>query len=114
MGLFERLPGQRAEPGLEWRLLKRMPWVMLGGVMVPVLVFAGGAWLLPPGADPDTLKQLMSLRIFSIAVAVTIWTAVLTVVCGCIVVVVMKGPGYVADGYSPDDPEYSDENRPDS
>ena len=111
MGCFDKLHSQRAAPGLEWWLLRQMPRVLLGAVMVPALVYALGAILLPVEADPDALKALMSLKIFSIAVAVTIGTAVLTTVCGCVIVVVMKGPGYVADGYSPDDPDYADEDR---
>ena len=33
------------------------------------------------------------------AIIVFHWTMVLTVAIGCIIVMVMKGPGYVADGY---------------
>jgi hypothetical protein len=29
------------------------------------------------------------------------WTLVLTVAIGCVIVIVMKGPAYVADGYPP-------------
>jgi hypothetical protein len=32
-------------------------------------------------------------------VVATVWTAVLTIAIGCFVVVVMKGPAYVADRY---------------
>jgi hypothetical protein len=35
------------------------------------------------------------------------WTAVLTVAIGCVVVMLMKGPGYVADGL-----EVSHSDRP--
>lgn len=51
-------------------------------------------------------KKLTTLDIFSLAAGITAWSAILTVAVGCIVVVVMKGPAYVADGYSPDDARY--------
>ena len=34
-----------------------------------------------------------------IGVAVFVWTAVLTVGIACIIIWLMKGPAYVADGY---------------
>lgn len=44
--------------------------------------------------------------ITSIAIVVTVWTAVFTVAIGCFVVVMMKGPGYVADAYELVDTEH--------
>jgi len=43
--------------------------------------------------------------IIAIAMAVTVWTAVLTVAIGCFVVIMMKGPAYVADAYELEDSE---------
>ena len=52
---------------------------------------------LPAGDQRELL-----LRIYSrIGLVVLHWTRVLTVALGCIVVMVMKGPGFVAGAYPP-------------
>jgi len=43
--------------------------------------------------------------IMCIATLVTLWMAALTVAIGCCVVVIMKGPAYVADAYELPDSE---------
>ena len=43
-----------------------------------------------------------------IGLVILIWTLVLTVTIGCIIVWLMKGPAYVADGY---DVSHSDKPR---
>lgn len=96
----------RAAYGLEWKLLKMIPLCLVGSTLVPVFVALAGRIFPPDGTESEVAKSLMSLDIFSIAVGLTLWSAVLTVAVGCIVVVVMKGPAYVADGYSPDDAKY--------
>ena len=52
-------------------------------------------------------KQLLMTEIFAWSLAITGWTAVLTLAIGCAIVWVMKGPGYVADAYA-----LSDADRP--
>jgi hypothetical protein len=45
-----------------------------------------------------------------VGVVVFHWTAVLTIAIGCVVVIVMKGPAYVADGLAV---SHSDQPRAD-
>jgi len=87
-----------APPGLEWRLLKLMPRALFFGTLLPIVI-AVGARLLLPGPAKEIAKQVKSIDIFAIALAATIWTAILTVTIGCVVVFVMKGPAYEADPY---------------
>ncbi|HRH72463.1 MAG TPA: hypothetical protein PLM62_05195, partial [Zoogloea sp.] len=65
---FRRLPGSRREaPGLEWRLLRRLPALALVGSLLPVIyalgvrVFDGG---LP---EAEVLKAVQSADILAIA-----------------------------------------------
>jgi hypothetical protein len=101
-----RLPNWRREPhGLEWRLLKKLPLLLLGGTLVP-LFFAVGSHLWPPEVATSAMSaHLQLVDIVAIALVVTAWTAVLTIAIGCCVVVVMKGPAYVADRYDLSDAE---------
>ena len=62
--------------------------------------------LLPAGlsiivrlAPPQGSAYQVAKTIFAFATGLTALVAVLTVAIGCIVVMVMKGPAYVADGY---------------
>ena len=106
MRWLNRLPGHRREPaGLEWRLLRRLPVMLLGGTVVPVL-FGIASRLWPPTGAPSALAaHFQFVDIVAIALIVTAWTAALTIAVGCCVVVVMKGPAYVADRYDLSDAE---------
>jgi hypothetical protein len=104
MKLLQILPGSRREPhGLEWRILKRLPLALVASTVVPLLMVLFSTWF-GPEADPVTAaKQLSSVKIMAVALAVTGWTAVFTVAIGCAVVWIMKGPAYVADRYDLED-----------
>ena len=106
MRWLNKLPDYRREPpGLEWRLLRRLPVVLLGGTVVPVL-FGIASRLWPPTGAPSALAaHFQFVDIVAIALIVTAWTAALTIAVGCCVVVVMKGPAYVADRYDLSDAE---------
>ena len=59
--------------------------------------------VLPAEAGIDIAKRITTVDIYAIATALTLWSGILTVAIGCIVVYVMKGPAYVADAYPIDD-----------
>ena len=88
MNLFNKLPGfVRSAPGLEQRIWRRLPAILLWGTLLP-LVLAGANHALTPG------------------------DVVLTVAMGCFIVRVMKGPAYVADAYPFPDDEGASITRP--
>jgi len=99
MNYLTKLHNRHEPHGLEWKILKRLPRVLLFGtlafVLVPVL-----SRLFVSGLEAEEMNRLISMvDIYAIALGITLWTAVFTVAIGCIVVVLMKGPGYVADAY---------------
>ena len=97
-----RLPGHRyAAPGLEWTLWKRLPAILLLGTALPALLGLGWWWMTPDPPSADEQRELLWGTYSLVGVVVLHWTLVLTVSIGCIVVMVMKGPGYVADPYPP-------------
>ena len=62
--------------------------------------------IVPPDLPASALSgHLQFVNIVATAVVVTAWTAVFTVAIGCFVVMVMKGPAYVADRYDVSDAE---------
>ena len=98
MNPFTRLHGRRVPPGLEWRILKKLPQITVVGLLIPIaLAVLVRIWPAEPGID--IAKHVKTVDIFAVAAAITFLTAVLTLAIGCIVVYIMKGPAYVADAY---------------
>ena len=101
MNLFNKLPGfVRSAPGLEQRIWRRLPAILLVGTLVPLVLAAVNHALAP--AVPESGASNGALLLFDytmIGVVVMHWMLVLTVALGCFIVRVMKGPAYVADAY---------------
>lgn len=100
MNWLKRMPGSRRyPPGLEWVLLRRMPGLFLAGTLLPALI-AGLARLLPlKGGEAEVAAMLQRVDIYAISVVILLWTVLLTLAIACFIVMVMKGPAYVADAY---------------
>ena len=108
MKLLRKLPNSvREAPGLEWAILKKLPLTLLLGTIFPLVISLVNRWIPPEGTAVQIAKHINFVDIIAIATVVTVWTAVFTVAIGCFVVVMMKGPGYVADAY-----EFVDAERP--
>jgi hypothetical protein len=97
MSWLNKLPNSiRSASGLEWTLWRRLPLILLVGTALPLAaavalhLFAD----LPTEAD---LRWLQTMDYVVAGVVVFHWTAVFTIAIGCVVVMLMKGPGYVAD-----------------
>jgi hypothetical protein len=97
---LRKWPGfQRSPSGLEWVLWRRLPFIFLVGVSVPCAIMVV-AWLLSWGeADASTQRQLTQWIYMMVGLLILHLTLVLTLAIGCVIVMVMKGPAYVADPY---------------
>jgi hypothetical protein len=100
---LNRLPGfQRAPPGREWALFRRLPAILVLGTAVPVGV-ALVLWWAAPGQPTSSEERDLLLWTYQLVGLVLLhWTLVLTVAIGCVIVLLMKGPAYVADPYPPE------------
>jgi len=103
MNPFKRLPGYgpKTAAGLERQIWRRLPAVFFWGTVLPLLFVGLRRWLAEPGVG-DAHSLLMGEYIAYGLVAMH-WTLLLTVAMGCLIVMVMKGPGFVADAYPPAD-----------
>lgn len=97
---MNRLPGfQRSPPGREWVLIKRLPAILLLGTALPIGL-ALALWWAAPGQPTSADQRDLQLWTYQlIGLVVLHWTLVLTVAIGCVIVLLMKGPAYVADAY---------------
>lgn len=100
MNWFKRLPGfQRSPPGLEWLIWKRLPSILLIGTVLPGLVMML-VWLIQPAALSHAAERdFWVLAYRAIGFVILYWALVLTLAIGCAIVIIMKGPAYVADAY---------------
>ncbi|MGQ9723796.1 MAG: hypothetical protein ACUVVU_00260 [Tepidimonas sp.] len=97
MDWFARLPGYRRTPyGAERRVLRALPAVTLVGTALLALPSLLVRMMTEAHAD----KLIMTTDIWVISVVVLHWTVVLTVGILALIVMVMKGPAYVADAYA--------------
>jgi hypothetical protein len=107
---LRKLPGYRRSPaGLEWRLLRLMPSVWLAGTVLPALAALAARWLITAGAAAEVARRIQLFDYMMIGLVIFLWTLVLTVTIGCIIVWLMKGPAYAADSF---EVSHSDEPQP--
>lgn len=99
---FRKLHTRRSPPGLERRIWRRLPLAFLGSVLIPIGLSAGTRMFPPEGSAQVIAKTTATVDIFAFAAGLTAVTAVVTIAIGCVVVMIMKGPAYVADGYALD------------
>jgi hypothetical protein len=97
---LRKWPGfQRSPSGLEWVLWRRLPFIFLVGASVPCAIVVV-AWFLSSGdVQAATHRQLMQWIYMMVGMLILHLTLVLTLAIGCVIVMVMKGPAYVADPY---------------
>jgi hypothetical protein len=100
MNWFTKIPDtRRAASGLEWRLWRKLPLIALVGTVLPLLCLALLHLLADPVPVAAELRWLQMMNYMTGGVVFFHWSMVLTTGIGCVIVMVMKGPGYVADGY---------------
>ena len=110
MNWFRKIShAQRAASGLECKLWRRLPLVALSGTVLPLLFLALVHLLADAAPDAAELRRLQLMGYKVGGLIFFHWSMVVTVAIGCIIVRVMKGPAYVADGFKV---SHSDQPRP--
>lgn len=98
--LVKQEPVRREPPGLEWRLLRRLPLIFVAG-----LALLGAAMLVVRAIidEEPRFKAAAAIRQADYALlgaAFYFVDLLLVVALGCVIVIIMKGPHYVADSYT--------------
>ena len=100
MNWLQKLPHtQRAASGFEWTIWRKLPLVTLVGTAIPLACLLMAHVLTDSGLDFVDARWLQTLDFMVMGAVLFHWSMVATVAIGCLIVMVMKGPGYVADGY---------------
>ena len=104
MNWFGTLPGfTRTPAGLERVILRRLPAILWQGTALLVLCGLVAQFWPWEGTQAQVFTRITSLHIGFISLLILHWTVVLTVAIGAFIVMVMKGPAYVADAYPLED-----------
>ena len=91
--------GRSAASGLEWALWRKLPLIAVVGTLLPLFGLALVHVLADPQPEAADARWLQIIDYMVGGMVVFHWSMVATVAIGCLIVMVMKGPGYVADGY---------------
>ena len=95
MNYFNKLPGfTRTPSGFEWILLKKLPLAFAIGTAIPGAAIAF-IYFSNSTVNPDQLKTIFQC----LGIIFSVWFFVGAAAIGCVVVMLMKGPAYVADPY---------------
>jgi hypothetical protein len=104
MNLFNRLPGLECAPaGRERALSPRLPLVAFTGTVVPLLCVLAVRLAAAHASNDAAARVALTLEVALASVTILYWTVVFTGALGSLVVVIAKGPAYVADAYPPPD-----------
>ncbi len=100
MNWLQKIPRSvRSASGLEWALWRRLPLIALLGTVLPLLCLLAVHSMTDGDVNAAHVRWLQMADYFVWAVLIFHWTMLITVAIGCVIVMVMKGPAYVADGY---------------
>ena len=100
MRYLQKLPNShRSPPGLERKIWRRLPVELMAGTAIPLFCYLYARFYPSPGLGETMEKYMTGVEIAAVATVITAWTAVFTVAIGCVIVMLMKGPAYVADQY---------------
>ena len=100
MNPLRPLPGfQRSPAGLEWAIWKRLPLILLAGTVLPMIAVACAQVFIDTASSPARAKDLEQFFYSMLGLVSLHWALVMTLAIGCAIVILMKGPAYVADAY---------------
>lgn len=80
-------------------MLRLIPTVCLAGTLLPALMSLAAHFLIVDGSAAELARRIQLFDFVMIGLVIFVWTLVVTVTIGCVIVWLMKGPAYVADGF---------------
>jgi hypothetical protein len=111
--LFNRLPGfQQTPPGFEQVVLRRLPGILVRGSLLLALPSVLIRALELFWTDIESTVLISTVDIYVISFLILHWTVVFTAAIAAFIVMVMKGPAYVADAYPMDEHDPPTPTRP--
>jgi len=89
----------RSPSGWEWRVWKKLPVVLAVGTLLPLAMGLVAWWSSAGGPDGALSPEVLRFEFVLAGIVILHWTLVLTLAICCGIVMLMKGPTYMADSY---------------
>lgn len=85
---------QRTPAGIEWQIIKKLPLIFFLTVILPIILGLIFYFFF-------NFSHLSSSIIFYVLIGMILilWSFLMVITIGVVIVYIMKGPAYVADGY---------------
>ena len=80
-------------------MLRLMPTMCLAGTLLPALMAVAARFFIVQGSAAELVRRIQLFDFVMIGLVIFVWTLAVTITIGCVIVWVMKGPAYVADGF---------------
>lgn len=107
MTWLNKLPGLKTSPaGLEFTLWRKLPRFLFFGTALPFLLVGLLHLTSPDPLTPFQERSLLLAEYVALGTVLLHWTLVLTAGIACAIVILMKGPAYVADAYELNDSDH--------
>lgn len=95
MNLFKRLPSRRSNRiGVEWRVFKFTPLAFIVGTLL--ILSPASIIYMQNGVINAAQYQMIYVCLGAL---LTYWFFLGVLAIGCFIIILMKGPGYIADAY---------------
>ncbi len=113
MNLLRRLPGSQPQPpGMERKVFRMLPSALMAGTVLPGLYAVIVRAFPDPGTAEEIARQIQLTDFLVLGTILFHWALVLTVAIFCVIVILMKGPTYVADPYELPDADQPRDSDP--
>ncbi len=77
-----------------------MPKICIASTVLPALAALLARFFMTGSTEAELARHIQVFDYLMIGLVLFVWTMILTLAIGCIIVWLMKGPAYVADGYA--------------
>jgi hypothetical protein len=105
MNYFKKLKGfQRSPAGLEWVIWQKLPLILATGTVLPLIASVAAYAFDALDGSSHSARSVEQFFYVMVGLVILHWSLVLTLAIGCAIVMLMKGPAYVADAYTMEEP----------
>jgi di/tricarboxylate transporter len=107
---MQKLHNNHHAPGLEWKVLKKMPLLLAASVLIPGIMLLISHGYPFQGLPHDIVRLKVGIDFIAISIFITAISFLIAIGILCFTIHLMKGPAYVADAYPLNDADEPDQD----
>lgn len=112
---MRKLHNNHHAPGLEWKVLRKMPLLLAASIFIPGLMLLISHGYPFEGLADDIVRLRVGIDFIAISIFFTAISFLIAIGILCLTIHLMKGPAYVADAYplnDADEPDFDETKAP--